>query len=460
MDCFVVLLLVAGLALTLAMPYYVPLQGIVGGKRTLVLLDDMGRMQSHSLFFSQLQGRGHSLTYVQAESEDVKLKSFGEYMYDNMVIFAPAVEAFNTITVDDVIEFTTNGGNILLAVDGQMSDMMRFLAESSGVEFDRRGSVVIDHFAFESSASGSDHSGVLVSNAIKSGVILGKYAQSQNSAPVLYRGVGHAVDNTNVLAVKVLRGNPSTYSANPAKSIDDYPENAGADTLLVTAVQARNNARIVISGSLDMFSNSFYRTKQAQNGALVGNEAFCAELSKWAFGEAGVLRFRDINHAKWDGTPPDVILHEKKRPDLPTTLYPDPEITRNSLVYRIKDNIVYTMIVEELVENKWVPYVANDMQMEFVMLDPYVRKTMSADKSGKYSANFMAPDSYGIFKFRVLYRRQGYSVLHAETTVSIRPFKHNEYERFIFAAYPYYASAFSAMIAFFVFSVVFLFSSK
>ena len=115
--------------------------------------------------------------------------------------------------------------------------------------------------------------------------------------PVLFRGVGHAVDDNNVLAVKVLRGNPSTYSAHPSKPIDDYPENSGADTLLVTALQARNNARVVATGSLDMFSNAFFRSKQS-SGELVGNELFCRELSKWAFGEAGILRFRDIVHHK------------------------------------------------------------------------------------------------------------------------------------------------------------------
>lgn len=144
---------------------------------------------------------------------------------------------------------------------------------------------------------------------------------------------------------------------------------------------------------------------------------------------------------------------------MPQSLYPDPEITRNSLVYRIKDEIVYSMMVEELQGNEWVPFVSTDMQMEFMMLDPYVRKTMVTDPvTGRHVASFIAPDSYGIFKFRVLYRRVGYSVLHAETQVSIRPFKHNEYERFIFSAYPYYSSAFSAMIAFFVFSMFFLFS--
>ena len=138
---------------------------------------------------------------------------------------------------------------------------------------------------------------VLSTNFSPSTSILGAYVTSKSAAPVLFRGIGHAVDDSNILAVKVLRGNPSTYSAHPTKPIDNYPENTGADTLLVTALQARNNARVVVSGSLDMFSNSFFRSKQA-SGNLVGNELFCGELSKWAFGEAGILRFRDITHHK------------------------------------------------------------------------------------------------------------------------------------------------------------------
>ncbi|RYH30062.1 hypothetical protein EON65_06470 [archaeon] len=118
------------------------------------------------------------------------------------------------------------------------------------------------------------------------------------------------------------------------------------------------------------------------------------------------------------------------------------------------------MIVEEFKDGIWQPFYANDMQLEFVMLDPYVRTTMQADKNtGNFVATFLAPDNYGVFKFRVLYRRVGYSVLHTETEVSIRPFKHNEYERFILSAYPYYASALSATVGFLLFSVLYLFAS-
>lgn len=301
-----------------------------------------------------------------------------------------------------------------------------------------------------------EHNYVLISHFAKSNPVLGSFTKSVlPPKSVLYHGIGLTVSEDNILAVDVLQGNPSSYSAIPGKPIGDSLESAGDNTLCITAIQGRNNARIIVSGSIDLFSNTFFGNKNA-----TGNQLFTQELSKWGFGESGVLRFRDITHFRSDGVPPDVILHEKERPDLPHSLYPDPEITRNSLVYRIKDEIVYNMIVEEYRDNQWHPFSTNDMQMEFVMLDPYVRKTMTSDpKTGVFTAIFTAPDSYGIFKFRVLYRRLGYSVLHAETQVSIRPFKHNEYERFIFSAYPYYSSAISATIAFFVFSIVFLFSA-
>ena len=41
--------------------------------------------------------------------------------------------------------------------------------------------------------------------------------------------------------------------------------------------------------------------------------------------------------------------------------------------------------------------------------------------------------------------------------ISVRPFRHNEYERFIPAAYPYYTSAFSMMAGVLLFSFVFLY---
>jgi oligosaccharyltransferase complex subunit beta len=412
------------------------------------------------LFFSELSSRGHKLTYHAMDSSRLKLKAYGEYNYDNIVFFAPTAEKLGSLAFDEITAFSNAGGNVLIAASKDVSDSVRDLIESFGVTLHKKGYEVIDHFeTLDDYDLNLQHTHFLAREASRSPALLGAYGTDAHRAPVLFHGIGQSLaDPENILAVPALRGNPSSYSAQPNKPVGDGPESSGEETYLVTAVQGRNNARVVVAGSLDLFSNAYFRA--TDDNQVVGNEVFCRESSKWALAETAVLRYRDIRHHRSDGVPPDVILHEKTRPDLPVTMFPDPELTRNSLIYRIKDEIVYSMVVEEYTNGRWVPFNATDMQMEFVMLDPYVRKTMTADAQGTFSAVFTAPDSYGIFKFRVLYRRPGYSVLHAETKVSLRPFKHNEYERFIFSAYPYYTSAISATVAFFVFSVAFLFSKE
>ncbi|KAI9916799.1 hypothetical protein PsorP6_016753 [Peronosclerospora sorghi] len=112
------------------------------------------------------------------------------------------------------------------------------------------------------------------------------------------------------------------------------------------------------------------------------------------------------------------------------------------IVYRVKDNLTYSLDLHELKDGIWVPYKADEVQLEFVMLDPYVRTTLSHDDQGRFSVTFQVPDVYGIFLFPVLYRRLGLSTIFTTTQLSLRPFKHDEYERFIPGAYPYYASVF------------------
>lgn len=78
------------------------------------------------------------------------------------------------------------------------------------------------------------------------------------------------------------------------------------------------------------------------------------------------------------------------------------------------------------------PGSTEDMQVELVMLDPYVRAPLAADGNGTFTARFRAPDVYGVFKWVLDYQRRGLSRLHVTETVPIRPYFHNEYERFIF----------------------------
>jgi oligosaccharyltransferase complex subunit beta len=69
------------------------------------------------------------------------------------------------------------------------------------------------------------------------------------------------------------------------------------------------------------------------------------------------------------------------------------------------------------------------------------------------------PDVYGVFKYVIDYSRQGYSHIALQQVVPVRPLKHDEYERFLVAAYPYYASLASTMAAFLLLGAAFLYSS-
>ena len=112
--------------------------------------------------------------------------------------------------------------------------------------------------------------------------------------------------------------------------------------------------------------------------------------------------------------------------------------------------------------------------MEAVMLDPYLRVNFEHDNQGNFTASFKLPDVYGMFTLAVKYYRRGLSHLETAdivtmmmmailvcdlflTQISVRPFRHNEYERFIPAAYPYYSSAFIMIIGVVLFSFVFLY---
>jgi oligosaccharyltransferase complex subunit beta len=101
--------------------------------------------------------------------------------------------------------------------------------------------------------------------------------------------------------VEVLTGSPTAYSHNPDSAITDYPHTVGTATLLIAALQARNNARVMFFGSLDFFSNDFFEARvehalSKRRHARAGNEQLCEALTQWLFKERGVLRVGQIRH--------------------------------------------------------------------------------------------------------------------------------------------------------------------
>jgi len=396
-------------------------------------VDDLSIQQTHSTFLSSLSARGHDVTIRHVYNEENKLGSYGEWYYDNLVLFCPTAEDLGEIKVSTIVSFVDAGKNVLLAVNEHVTEPLRELANELGVDFDQEKTMVIDHVNYDHSLDpefGGLHTVIFNRPVTHAPVILGGSDVARN---ILFRGVGHAAQDSP-LVIRVLTGSSTAFSADPTKPVQEI-QSGGADTLLVSAIQTRGNARVVVSGSLDLFSDRFFfaEVNDGHKKGKSGNQHFGIELSKWNFHERGLVRASQLKH------------HRVGETQTPSN-------------YRIKDNIDFSVLLEEYDGDvkQWVPFKQNDVQLEFVMLDPYIRKTLRHDGKGRYSLIFRAPDVYGVFKFRINYNRLGYSNLEVAEVVPVHPYRHNEYDRFIPVAYPYYFASFSLMAGFFFFGLVFL----
>ncbi|KAJ9152877.1 hypothetical protein P3X46_026387 [Hevea brasiliensis] len=406
-------------------------------RRVLVLLDDFAIKSSHSLFFKSLQSRGFHLEFKLADDPKIGLHRYGQYLYDALILFCPTAELFGgPVDVAAILDFVDSGRDLIIAADINASESIREIATENGADFDEDpAAMVIDHTSYAVSEIEGDHTLIASDDFIKSDVILGS---KKIDAPVLFQGIAHTLNPANTLVTKVLSASPSSYSANPKTKLSNPPSLTGTAISLVSIVQARNNARILIAGSLSLFGNRFFRSGVQKAGSSTkheksGNEQFLVELSKWIFHERGHLKAVKVRHHK---------VGEADEPSL----------------YRIKDDLEYSVEIYEWSGTRWEPYVADDVQLQFYMMSPYVLKTLSTDKKGLYYTAFKVPDVYGVFQFKIEYRRLGYTTLSLSKQIPVRPYRHNEYERFIPAAYPYYGAAFSMMAGFFIFTLVHLYS--
>ena len=141
--------------------------------------------------------------------------------------------------------------------------------------------------------------------------------------------------------------------------------NSGELLTLVSGYQSRNNHRAVISGSMAMCSDEFL--------AVFGpsNRRFCEEMFDWVMQESGVLRVNEIRHHK-EGSELD-------------------RDSANPENYFIEDRIEYFVTIDQKTKGAWSPLVKDDLQLEFVMLEPYIRQALPHQANGTYSTVFRTP---------------------------------------------------------------------
>lgn len=404
------------------------------GDSVLVILDNKLNRSDYSLFFGGLEERGYSLTFRAPGDSTPAIKEYDAPNFDHVIVFAPHTKNFSPdVTPQSLVSLLEKGTNLLLALS-QKQNLVNSLASEFSLIIPPPETPLVSHFPER------EEPATVIPVTPQPNVIV-----DSQLPQVWFSGIPAALGN-NPLLFPILRAPAESFASDAtidsgADSVLEAADRggeglwAGKSLSLVTGLQSRNGARATWVGGVELFSDDFAK-RHTPSGRKSGNAQLSKDIATWTFQENLVLRIDSVSHHKLGGS------------ETPET-------------YTTNDQIVYTARISkyESATSSWVPYSGiSDLQLEFTMLDPHVRTSLPPvpNSPGEYSVTFRAPDRHGVFKFVIDHRRKGWSTLQSSTTVPVVPPRHDEYPRFLSAAWPYYTGAISTSVGFLLFSLLWL----
>lgn len=312
-----------------------------------------------------------------------------------------------------LLEYFNAGGNILAITNESSSpeSLFEFFKEFE-INISPRGYRAIDHFEFSKTKSSARHDVLELS---KSEEFVTKNVVSAPSAdkPLLYTGGGAYLGN-NPQIVPILRGSQTSYVYDNS---DDSltlttPWASGSQSYFAAGFQGLNNARAVWVGGDSILKNEYIDDES------IYNAEFAEEVTKWVFQEKSVIKSSFVHHEPADNNTQSFSSY-----------------TSGFSLYKVNQEVRYTIGFQQWVGEEWVPFVTDDIQVEFVMLDPYYRLTLGepievdSELGAIYSITFKIPDQYGIFTFKTNYQRPGLSNVENKNVVTVRHTANDEWPR-------------------------------
>ncbi|KAI0668417.1 Dolichyl-diphosphooligosaccharide-protein glycosyltransferase subunit [Trametes maxima] len=405
------------------------------GDSVLVLLDPSLKRENFSVFFGDLEKQGYKLTFRSPKEAEPQVIKDDVAQFAHVILFAPDTKSYAPdVTPQSLVSLLNKKTNLLLALSTKQTPLSSLASEFSLI-LPPPGTPLISHFPQRDTPATI----IPVQPPHENGII------SPNLEPVWFSGVPQAL-GTNPMLVPLLKAPAQSFASDgdsdaTANMIVEAAEKggeglwAGSQLSLVTGFQSLNNGRATWVGGVDLFTDEFF-DKEVTKGKQSGNRQFARDVSAWTFQESQVLRIDNVEHHRVNDTLP-------------------------CETYTINDRVTYTAYISKFNPelDLWEPYSGvQDLQLEFTMLDPHVRTALPpiTSEPGKYSVTFRVPDRHGVFKFVVDYKRKGVSYLESTTVVPVVPPRHDEYPRFLSAAWPYYAGAFSTSAAFVLFVALWL----
>ncbi|KAL7813016.1 Dolichyl-diphosphooligosaccharide-protein glycosyltransferase 48kDa subunit [Trichoderma gracile] len=423
------------------------------GNRLLVVLDDVAEKEAYGQFLGDLTARGYQVSYETPRSEGLTLFHLGERTYDHLLFLPSKVKGLGpNLTPNRLVDFVNANGNILVALSSKVptsTSLVSLLSELDiSLPVERTGTVV-DHFNYDTISAAESHD-VLVVDApsnIRPG--LKSYFELPGGVLAFPHAVGHVL-GSGPLLTPIVRAPATAYSYNPKEQAEvldaDELFAAGQQLALVSAMQARNSARVTVLGSAEMLQDKWLDAKVAKLGGKstkTENKEFARRVAGWTFQEIGVLRVNSVEH------------HLQGSEEL------------NPGIYRVKNDVSYTISLSEYVWDKWVPFILPEddlVQLEFSMLSPFHRLNLeltgTTDDAAIYGVSFTLPDQHGIFNFLVNYKRSFLTNVEEKNTVSVRHFAHDEWPRsfVISGAWPWISGIGATVTGFVGFCAIWMYS--
>ena len=200
------------------------------------------------------------------------------------------------------MDFVNADGNILVGLSAESptpTAIVSLLLELDIHLPQDRNSVVVDHFNYDTSTAQERHDVLLVQppKSIRPDV---KNYFSGSQPIVAPRAVAQTLGNGSPLLAPILRAPSTAYSYNPKEETEGVEDlfASGEQIALVSALQARNSARLSVLGSVEMLQDTWFDAKVKSDGKAVetGNQRFAKQLSAWTFKEVGVLKVGKFQH--------------------------------------------------------------------------------------------------------------------------------------------------------------------
>lgn len=395
----------------------------------------------------------------------------------------------------------------MIAISPEVSELYRDFAREFDLELEERGTHLIDHFA--STKDDAAHTSVIVPISDQLKKLPGVFPSSFSAElPFVYKGLAHRV-GSNPLAFSILKPSVTSYSFE-LPSVDssleklDNPDRtvllgSDADASLISAFQLldtdrRNRdqtnspkrtgsaGRVVWCGSIAAFSNELIDLKSVKSRDGItysgtSNLQVLTTLISWLTQQHGVLRVESTSHERVKQHENDLREQYEERQ---MTDGENGEIKHVQRMYRIMDTVTYHIDISQHTPSGWTPAPTDlDLQVSLVMLDPYITTNLTSTGAPqsviasslnttlstttpiftRYSSTFRLPDKHGVYTFVVDWKRHGWSYIHTRDTAPVRPFNHDEHPRGLHSAWPYVTGAFTTIVAFLLFVVIWVCSS-